>query len=151
MIDRIIYESGEGLEEDERDFYEKNLKKTLSNFGICQNTLISCQDQSQNFKLQLLINDQIVDDESQPFRIAGEANKEAQISKKDVSTVSSSNATSISKKRKREEDDQTPKPEVSQNNKSTTIVIDLDQDERHKRQKIDHNNNNNNILTIELD
>lgn len=48
-----MYECGEGLEDDEREHMNKQLKKLLKDVRITHNQLIEVGDQSQELKVQI--------------------------------------------------------------------------------------------------
>ena len=54
---QILYESGEGLEEDEIEHYASNSQKTLSELGLSEAFILDCDDYKQNFKFFLLLKD----------------------------------------------------------------------------------------------
>lgn len=54
-LHNILFESGEGLEEDEVEDYEKNLRRTLAELGFVDGCTLSVEDQTQNFSCSVLV------------------------------------------------------------------------------------------------
>lgn len=54
-LHNILFESGEGLEEDEVEDYEKNLRRTLAELGFVDGCTLSVEDQTQNFSCAVLV------------------------------------------------------------------------------------------------
>jgi len=72
----ILYESGQGLEKDEIENYEKQLSKKLTDFGIVNFSLIELSDNSQDLLLKVQIeNDDKIDANSEKKFIVGNFEK----------------------------------------------------------------------------
>ncbi len=69
-----MYESGEDLEDEEKENMERQRKKCLLDVGIVHNTIIDVDDNSQNFNLKIsVLHTDVFPEEDQFFEIVGRA------------------------------------------------------------------------------
>jgi len=63
----LLYEAGEGLEEDELERYKERLLKTMKDNGVGEKDVMTFEDYLQNFRVQIEFVDTKVDPEKFPF------------------------------------------------------------------------------------
>lgn len=54
--DTVKYESGDGLDSDERGVYAANLERTLAQLGIVHDSIVTVDDFAQEMNVQLIVN-----------------------------------------------------------------------------------------------
>jgi len=82
MVDSdIMYECGEGLEEDEKEHNNRQLKKFLKDVRINHNSIIEIGDQSQDLNLKISIIHCEEFEEGQSFEVVGNADLAPKIPK----------------------------------------------------------------------